>query len=222
MQFELIGGALCLDFVNTIHDYHGTDPREELRSVQDLIVFGREAGAISARDAADLSRLAAADPAVAGRALASAREGRLALYHIFSAVAGEKRPSSADLDFFNRRLAGIFGNLQIRKDGREWKWAWNEDRRDLDRVLWPVFRSAAELLTSNERERVRECESPTCTWLFVDRSKNHTRRWCEMKTCGNRAKWRRFYKKHGHKDSHDPRTADQSFPPSGPRSRHFK
>jgi predicted RNA-binding Zn ribbon-like protein len=56
-----------------------------------------------------------------------------------------------------------------------------------------VARAAADLLVSPERALVRECASGTCSWLFVDRSRTHQRRWCSMKTCGNRAKARRFY-----------------------------
>jgi predicted RNA-binding Zn ribbon-like protein len=62
-------------------------------------------------------------------------------------------------------------------------------------MLWPVLQSAAELLTSDEIHQVRECNSDRCTWLFVDRSRTHRRRWCDMKTCGNRAKARRHYQR---------------------------
>jgi predicted RNA-binding Zn ribbon-like protein len=55
-----------------------------------------------------------------------------------------------------------------------------------------VARSAAELLISPERACVRECASETCTWLFVDTTKNHSRRWCDMNSCGNRYKVRKF------------------------------
>lgn len=62
-------------------------------------------------------------------------------------------------------------------------------------MLWPVARSAAELLTSPDAQRVRECALRSCSWLFVDRSRNRRRRWCDMKTCGNRAKARRHYRR---------------------------
>jgi predicted RNA-binding Zn ribbon-like protein len=68
-------------------------------------------------------------------------------------------------------------------------------RRDvpaLDRMLWPLAHSAAELLASSERARVRLCEGEDCGWLFLDTSRNGARHWCDMKDCGNRAKVRRF------------------------------
>jgi predicted RNA-binding Zn ribbon-like protein len=74
----------------------------------------------------------------------------------------------------------------------EFVWQWDEDATDLDRVLWPIAQSAAELLTSPELARVRECAKEHCNWLFVDRSKNRSRRWCDMQECGNVAKVRRY------------------------------
>jgi predicted RNA-binding Zn ribbon-like protein len=78
-------------------------------------------------------------------------------------------------------------------DGFAWRFA--HDERDLAPLLAPVVRAAAELLTSDELVRIRECGSDTCFWLFLDRSKNGTRRWGDMKVCGNRAKARRHYQR---------------------------
>lgn len=194
-QFELLGGALCLDFVNTIHEYGAADPKEELHSTQDLIAFGLQTGAISSREASVLARRAASHPAIAGKTLAAAREYRLSFYRMFSSIASGKHPSGRDLDFFNRQLATVFKNLRIRSKGQDLQWAWKPENEKVERVLWPIIRSAADLLTSDNRKLVRECGSETCTWLFLDQSKNRTRRWCDMKTCGNRAKWRRHYRK---------------------------
>jgi predicted RNA-binding Zn ribbon-like protein len=60
-------------------------------------------------------------------------------------------------------------------------------------MLWPIVGSAAELLASDNLPLVRACSSKTCQWFFLDTSKNHRRRWCSMKLCGNRAKVRKFY-----------------------------
>jgi predicted RNA-binding Zn ribbon-like protein len=194
-QFELLGGVLCLDFVNTIHEYGAADPREELNRFDDLVAFTHQSGGITQRQATELYKKAASDPVSSAKTLASARKFRHALYRLFSAVVNKKRPSAADLDFLNRELARTLENLRIRNKGDRMEWGWKEDG-SFDSVLWPIFRSAAELLTSAEGRLIRECGSQTCTWLFLDRSKNRTRLWCDMKTCGNRAKWRRYYKKH--------------------------
>lgn len=80
----------------------------------------------------------------------------------------------------------------VKKPGG-FQWDWRENKGELDRLLWPVIQSAGDLMISNEVNRTRECEDDTCEWLFIDRSKNHSRRWCDMSDCGNRAKARRHY-----------------------------
>jgi predicted RNA-binding Zn ribbon-like protein len=142
-----------------------------------------------------LRKRAAWNPGKAERALESARGSRQTIYRIFSAIAAGKNPSRNDFDSFNLQLSQILPKARIRRKGNRIEWGWREDTQNLDRILWPILHSAAELLTSDDRRMVRECRSETCTWLFLDRSKNKTRRWCDMKTCGNRAKWRRHYGK---------------------------
>jgi predicted RNA-binding Zn ribbon-like protein len=191
-QFELLGGALCLDFLNTIHEYGADDPREELHHWDDFIAFGSQTGAITSKEAQLLSRSAKRNPLMAGKALSMAKECRQTLYRIFAAIANSKSPLEKDLDLLNQQLARILPNLRLRKKRHEMEWTWKQEE-NLERILWPIIRSAAELLTSKERGLIRECKSQTCTWMFLDRSKNRTRRWCDMKICGNRAKWKRFY-----------------------------
>lgn len=196
-QFELMAGALPLDFVNTIHEYGAADPREELESYQDLLAFGQQSGAITTRQAKALHKVAQSHPNPAEKVLAEARKSRDALFRMFSAIAGGKSPASSDLYLLNHMLANTMVNVRLEKTGKELHWGWNHKETNLERVLWPIIRSAAELLTSSERYLIRECGSRTCTWMFLDRSKNRSRLWCDMKKCGNRAKWRRYYERHG-------------------------
>jgi predicted RNA-binding Zn ribbon-like protein len=77
-----------------------------------------------------------------------------------------------------------------RAGGFEWKWAGDEDA--LDRMVWPVARSAADVLVSDEGSRVRRCAGESCHWFFLDSGRNRSRRWCDMRDCGNRAKARRL------------------------------
>jgi predicted RNA-binding Zn ribbon-like protein len=78
---------------------------------------------------------------------------------------------------------------------RHFTWEWVHPESSLDSMLWPVTRAASELLTSDDLAYVRRCASESCGWLFLDKTKNHRRRWCEMKTCGNRDKARRYYQR---------------------------
>ena len=195
VSFEFTGGNPCLDFANTTDD-RGTDhPQEQLTDYARLLAWGAAAGVITRRTGEHLSRLAATAPA---SAVATLREGvrlREAIYEIFSSVA-ERRPlpeqALATLNQFARRAAG---HAHVVHANRRFTSAWVDPDRHLDAVLWPVSRAAAELLVGRELDYVRQCASATCSWLFLDRSKNHRRRWCDMKVCGNRDKARRYYRR---------------------------
>jgi len=92
-------------------------------------------------------------------------------------------------------LHEALSRLEIRPSEDRFEWAWVLDANDLDRMLWPIVRSAAELLTSGDLRKVRQCAREGCDWLFVDASKNHSRRWCSMNMCGSRVKARRYYQR---------------------------
>ena len=192
--FEFSGGALCLDFVNTL----GDRPRrseELLGNYFDLLRWAETAGLVDQAEGRRLERQAGRQAARAGRAFDDAIRLRERLYGIFSALAAEDRPQSGELAALNVALGEALPHLRLeQRDGR-FRWHWAGAAHRLDRLLWPVTRSAAELLTSSEVALVRECASDRCSWMFIDRSRTHRRRWCDMKTCGNRAKARRHYER---------------------------
>jgi len=194
-DFDFTGGRLCLDFVNTVHDRAST-PRDMLCSYDDLLVWGQQAGILSDADASALREQTVQYPADAAQTLQQAVAARETIYRIFQAIAEGTSPAAADLAAFNVVLAQtmIHGRIVPEVAGFAWHWEDSSARR-LDRVLWPLVRSAADVLTSSDLEHVRLCAAEDCGWLFLDESKNHTRRWCDMKTCGNRAKARRHYQK---------------------------
>jgi len=132
----------------------------------------------------------------ASAALRKARELRQAIFDVFRAIAGQHAPATGDLDVLNKywRSASIHRSV-AHADGN-FRRVWVMDENDeLDRPLWGVVASAEELLTSGEVGLVRECDADTCSWLFLDHSRNRSRRWCDMKTCGNRAKAKRHYER---------------------------
>ncbi len=193
--FELTGGALCLDFANTVDERPTAAPKERLGTYADLVSWGAQSGALGREEAAALRRRAARSPAEAGRALARAREVREAIFSIFADRAIGRRPRQEALVVLEAALPGALGRLRIVPAGEGFAWGWRRDEEALDAMLWPVIRSAADLLTSGDLPRVRRCASPTCAWLFLDRSRNGTRRWCDMTVCGNREKARRFHRR---------------------------
>ena len=190
--FQLTGGRLCLDFANTLSGGRER-PTERLIAYRDLVTWGRQAGVLSDGDARHLARVAAQHPHDAARTLAAAIALRETLYRIFSSVIDASGTAPADLAALNAALARAAARLRVVARADRFEWAWAADGEALDRVLWPVVRSAADLLVSEEVAKVRRCAGDTCDWLFLDTSRNHTRRWCDMRDCGNRAKARRYY-----------------------------
>ncbi len=192
---DLIGGDLCLDLANTAGNHNTDEPHEHLPSFGALVGWSEHAGILTRRQARALLEQAARRPAEAQRALDSAIVLRESLYRIFSAVARKDRVAAGDLDTLNDYLSQALPHARIVKDGDRLAWDWERPEHALDQMLWPIARSAADLLTSERLVRVRECEGDECGWLFMDTSKNHSRRWCSMGDCGNRAKVSRFYRR---------------------------
>jgi predicted RNA-binding Zn ribbon-like protein len=159
-----------------------------------LVGWGVHAGAISRAEGNRLLLAAEGRPAAAREALRRGLRLREALYELFAAGIGDRRPAAGALEVFNRELQGALGVTRlITKDG-QFLLAAAVDGRKLEQVLWPVVDSAMKLLTGGQVNRVRECPGPgNCGWLFLDLSRNATRRWCDMRTCGNRVKAHRHY-----------------------------
>ena len=185
---------LCLEFSNTV-GRHVPDYPEKLRSYADLADWAGQVGILSEQEKAGLLEKSSYNPKEAVKVLEHAIVLREAIFRIFSATAAEGSPADEDLTLLNRGLAQALPHLQLVSAPTGLVWGWDGLTTTLDGLLWPVIRSAAELLTSDQLSRLRECSSKTCNWLFIDQSKNRSRRWCDMSDCGNRAKARRHYHK---------------------------
>jgi predicted RNA-binding Zn ribbon-like protein len=201
--WKWVGGRLCLDFVNTVagwvsgggrrgRDYADTLLRDKLPRYGDLLAWAECAGALTGSESRRLGRCAARDPRAAACAMAAAVELREALYRIFKSVVENWTPRPADMKVLQRELSMAKAHQRLARVSGAFLWTWDDSDRTLDRVLWPVAGSAAELLTSNDLAMVRQCGGDECGWMFLDTSRNHSRQWCNMKDCGNRAKVRRF------------------------------
>ncbi len=189
--FRCPGGALCLDFCNTgqgARDRHG---EEWLATYGDLVDWLEAAGALGGEQAKRLRRAALAAPESAARIWRRAIELREALQRAFEARAQGSAPSSEDLERFESEYAQGAALARLRWTGEHADWTHDAASSDLAAVLRPVVQSAAELLTSEKLSRMRRCGSPTCSWLFIDETRNGSRRWCEMASCGNLHKVRR-------------------------------
>lgn len=186
-------GQLCLDFANTV-EWHASDhPEEGLTSYAALLDWARGVGLLTERAAAQLQRSAARDPQAAAAVLGDAIALREAIYRLFVSRVHGRAPLPADLAALNAALARALPHARVVTAAGGYAWDWAESQA-LDAMLRPIARSAADLLTSAELDRVGQCaDDRGCGWLFWDTSKNHTRRWCYMRDCGNRAKARRYY-----------------------------
>lgn len=193
--FEFTGGNLCLDFANTVDNRTSEHAKELLTDYSRLLRWGEESGGVSKKTVERLSILARESPGNAQLAVRHAIQVRDAIYDIFSAVAQRRGISSTALATLNQAARSASEHAQVVHTNRHFAWEWELPECHLESILWPVARTAAELLTSEELAYVRQCASVTCAWLFVDKTKNHRRRWCDMKTCGNRYKARRYYQR---------------------------
>ncbi|MGA9389613.1 MAG: ABATE domain-containing protein [Candidatus Sulfotelmatobacter sp.] len=192
-RFDLIAGNVCLDFVNTLDDRH-IKPKELLVIYDDLLQFGEDAGLLDAAQRERLSRRNRTEPDRAQDALRRARDLRESIHDVFWAVIENRRVPSEALAKLNREIQIAAEHLRLAPANGRFHWRF-ADLTDFDVLRWRIARYAADLLASDELPFVRACSSKECEWFFLDTSKNHHRRWCDMKRCGNRAKVRRFYEK---------------------------
>jgi predicted RNA-binding Zn ribbon-like protein len=190
---HLLGGSACLDFVNTVDWRDSEAPTDDLPNYAAVVAWSRRAGALSDRDGARLLVAAARRPEEAAATFRRAIELREAIYRLVLAATTGLSPAPRDAAILNRALRDALAHLRIVATGSMYAWDWADDEHALDRMLWPVAYTAASLLTSAELHRVRKCAGARCGWLFLDTSKNQSRRWCNMQSCGNRAKARRHY-----------------------------
>ncbi len=186
-----IAGSLSLAFANT-----GAPTRDDRRrdrrvlppapSYGWLVNWAQRMGTLKAADGKELLRGAAARPQQAAAALDQAIELREALLGLFTHVALRQEPEASDLEILNRRLE--VRQVAVEADG--FGWLWQKETESLDRMLWPIAQSAADLLTSDKHRKIRQCGTQGCFRLFVYR--NRRRVWCDANTCGNRDKGRRY------------------------------
>jgi predicted RNA-binding Zn ribbon-like protein len=196
MAFELIAGHPALDFVNTLDwRFGGKSPEELLKSYGHLLEFAEQSKVLTAVQARRLERAGAASSGA--QALASCREFREALAEVFYAGLDARSPSAAARETLERYIQAARGRQKLNwRQSPRLEWEWPDSDRDARLPLWALAIGASELMTSETVDRLRACDNPECRWLFLDTSKNHTKRWCDMRLCGNRMKARRFKAQH--------------------------
>jgi predicted RNA-binding Zn ribbon-like protein len=193
MSLRFLAGHPALDFVNTIDPREGAHCAEHLHGYEDLAVWAEQAGVLGAAESRRMARAGRADEAAGARAFDRAIALREAIFAVFGALAKRRAAPAKDLDELQAAYREAIAHASLTATGRRFRWQLSGG---VDAVRWHIARDAVALLESELASRVKRCPgSGGCGWLFLDSSKNSSRRWCSMEGCGNRAKLRRFLRR---------------------------
>jgi predicted RNA-binding Zn ribbon-like protein len=188
-----VSGHLALEFANTLDNYRRADPYDFIPDCPALVEFALRTGIIDRGRKEAILRALAADPGVGSDLLGRVRALRSKVHSLFSALAAGQEAPAIDLEFINLRMREASVHARIEQEPRGFIRVWSAAPGDPDQLLWPLVDAAVDLLTSADLARLRQCAGNNCTWMFLDGSKNRSRRWCSMDVCGNRAKSQRHY-----------------------------
>jgi predicted RNA-binding Zn ribbon-like protein len=193
-ELRFVSGAPSLDFVNSLDWRTSDEPVEYLRSFGDLLEWSVLTGILTASQSRTLARVGTSSARAA--ALRRAVAFREAAYRTLRAVGADGVPEPSDARLINETIAKARAKLTLHYEKGGFSWKLNGCERQLDLSLWKIAISFGDLVTSEDLTAVRECGGSGCGWLFLDSTRNHSRRWCSMDGCGNRAKARRFYNRY--------------------------
>ncbi|HEX3469837.1 MAG TPA: CGNR zinc finger domain-containing protein [Silvibacterium sp.] len=189
--FQLVAGHPALDLINTLDWRFREDGAEELlKSYDDLLRFAEQSKILTPRQTRQLMRTV--DSGTGARVLKNCTELREAMAEVFYAGVDGRIPSAAVLRKLERSFKAAQANQTLYWGDSRLAWDWSETAEAAELPLWLLSLNSSELMVSEAMHSVRACDNAECRWLFLDTSKNHTRRWCDMKICGNRMKARRF------------------------------
>ncbi|GAB3506880.1 hypothetical protein GCM10027341_40660 [Spirosoma knui] len=192
-EMDLTGGAACLDFVNTALEFD--EPVERLHQYNDLLIFTRRLSLLNADTLDALEQLAQKDPEQAERVLLKARQVRQSMLTLFAALAKGKLDEvpASTLKSFNGHINEALIQRGFSRQADKLALDWAHPRTELAKVVWIFSLSAHELLTTQDQTLVKQCGA--CAWFFLDTTKNHRRKWCDMQSCGTHVKARRYYQR---------------------------
>ncbi|WP_142687025.1 CGNR zinc finger domain-containing protein [Chitinophaga polysaccharea] len=190
-SLRLDGGILCLDFVNTIDNRKKGIPHDYVKGFKELLEWYGHTRALSPKIIHTLERLAKDYPQKAGVVFEKSIALRELLHRLFTASLDKKKPAAADSMLFNTYVGEAYANIEISWQAGAGALQFNAPA--LEQVYWWPIKSAVELFTSSQLAEVKEC--PACGWLFLDKSRNGSRKWCSMSTCGDVNKVTRNYQR---------------------------
>jgi predicted RNA-binding Zn ribbon-like protein len=188
-ELPIVGGHLALDFANTVDDPLGPARHDHLESYADLVTWALRVEIIGADAARSLVVLGAERPRQAAAVLRRAGALRDALNDVFGAVVEKRSDLALPWEGLRPHVVRATEAARITTGPDETPvLSWSQGT--LDHALHEVASAGAALLLSAEVARVKRCAR--CPWLFLDHSKNHSRRWCDMNDCGRAEKIERI------------------------------
>jgi predicted RNA-binding Zn ribbon-like protein len=190
-NLQMVGGCLAFDFINTVNTRKPEPEFEYLETFENLIAWSERVGSPDVAKLKALREYAAQQPEVASAALRDVTKAREMLYALFSAIAVGDSPGAAVTDEFNRRLSDAFQKIYVKFGPGGTEVLFSNEEVALNEPMYPVLKSAFDILTGGDFEKIKEC--PRCGWLFLDTSKNGKRKWCDMNVCGSRKKSLEYY-----------------------------
>ena len=184
----VVAGNLALDFANTVDDPGGAAHFDHLHDIAGLLDWTRDRGVLPVGDHAELLSVARHSPDRARAGLRAAHRLREAIQSVFGAVASDRPVPEAAWRGVRLPAAAAIAHARLELDAGHGQLRW--EFATPEAVTWPIAYAAHELLTGNLLNRVKQCAG--CPWLYLDQSKNSSRRWCSMDDCGRHEKIVRY------------------------------
>jgi predicted RNA-binding Zn ribbon-like protein len=194
-KLPLIGCDLALDFTNTSSGRGHHSHLEHLRSAENVVSWARHAKALALADSESILTALQTDEGLAARFLKRALALREIIFAIGVEVASRRRAPDESVNALAYAHAACIAKARLTPHGGGFVWSWSPEEAPVEAVLGPIALSALTLLTQADLSRIKQCQGDHCGWLFLDTTKNKSRRWCEMEVCGNRAKQKRHQSK---------------------------
>ncbi len=189
-DLRLTGGDLCLDFINTVHHRFRPEEGDYLHGFRDITTWYQHIQGMTPKTIQTLDRLAKSYPQKAAQVFTKSIQLRELLYQIFSPITAGKPPAPQDLQALAAYITEAYTNMELTWQKEEGRLQLQFNAPALEQVNWHIAQHALQLLSHGPLKQVKQC--PGCGWIFLDKSKNSSRRWCSMATCGDIDKVTRF------------------------------
>jgi predicted RNA-binding Zn ribbon-like protein len=189
-RMELVGGHVAVDFINTLGGLPERPDDEYLFGYLDVLAWLEHVGLLSPEGGHELADTAGIDPRAAAEVFDQIRRLRVSLDRVLRCRLTDEAPDPQDLDIVRAAYAGAAVHATLLAEVGSYRLSWDKTDNAMGWPLWVLADSAVALLTAAPLHLLGRCQH--CRWLFLDYSKNHSRRWCSMNSCGAIAKMRRY------------------------------